>query len=187
MSGPHSKETVSEHHIVGIDNRQLWRQLFSTAGDGSGTTDMSTGADEYFIFPSAGDVYVVEKIKIVVEDNGDFPNDEFAATGGALVNGIDIKFIKGDTTSYAEFVDLLGGLTLKQNSDFISLGETIYSVDITNLSVIVCNIDLTKELGYPIKLDGDYNDGLKIETQDDMSSLIRMYAIASGIQQENYR
>jgi hypothetical protein len=172
---------------MGVNQRNFWRQLFSTNGVGGGTTDMAAAADEYFIFPAAGDLNLVEKIKIVVEDDGDLPNDEFAAMGSALANGIIFKLIQGEITSYDVFTDYLGALTLKQNSDFVALGNTTYSIDVTGVSVLVCEIDFTKEFGFPIFLDGDNNFGLLFKTQDDMSTLERMYVIASGVAKDAYR
>ena len=184
MSSPHSKETISELKLMGVDQKNFWRQLFCTLGTGAGTTDMSAAADQYFIFPPDGDIYVVEKIKIIVEDGGNFPNDEFGGLGAALTNGILFREVQGSVTSQDNFSDILGGLTLKQNSDFTMLGEVTYSIDVTGLSVLVCEIDFTKEFGFPMVLNGSNDFGLMFETQDDMSALTRMYVIASGISQD---
>ena len=180
MSATWSKENISELKLMGVDQKNFWRQLFSVSGIGTSTTDMATTADEYFIFPAAGEIFLVEKIKIVVEDSGDLPNNKFASFAAALVNGIKFNMVEGEITAYNEFTDYLGGLTLKQNSDFVALGEVTHSIDIVGLSVLVCEIDFRKEFGFPIFLDGDTNFGLLFETQDDMSALDRMYVIASG-------
>ncbi len=184
MASVWSKETLSELKLMGVNQRNFWRQLFSDDGTPTGTTDMATTADDYFIYPASGDIYVVEKIKIVVEDDGDLPNDEFGALGAALTNGITFRLVQGDDTAYNQFTDFLGGLTLKQTSDFVALGELTYSIDITGLSVLVCEIDFRKEFGFPIFLDGDNNFGLLIKTQDDMSNLERMHVIASGVSKD---
>lgn len=185
MTDIHSKETISELKLMGVDQKNFLRILFSDDAMVTGTTDMATTADEYFILPASGDIYVIEKIKIIVEDDGDFPNEEFAALGSALTNGINFKLIQGSVSSYNAFSDLLGGWTLKQNSDFASLGELTYSIDVTGTSVLVCEINFPKELGYPLMLNGDTDFGILLETQDDMSNLERMYVIASGITQSS--
>lgn len=185
MSSAWSKETVSELKLTGVDQKNFWRQLFCSLGTGLGTTDMSAAAAKYYIYPPDGDTYIVEKIKIVVEDGGNFPNDEFGGLGAALANGIIFKIVQGNTTAQDTFSDMLGGLTLKQNSDFVMLGEVTYSIDVTGLSVLVCEIDFTKEFGFPIYLNGNDDFGLMFQTQDDMSGLTRMYVLASGIAQDS--
>lgn len=184
MGNGWSKENIEEHKMMGVDYKDFWRQLFSTVGDGTGTTDMAAAADEYFILPGSSSVYVVEKIKILVEDSGDLPNDEFASTGGALANGIKFELIQGDVTNKNVINSYLGGVLIKQNSDFTLLGEVTYSIDIAGLSTLLCEIDCVKEFGFPLFVDGEHNYGLRIETQDDLSGLDRMLVMVSGIQKD---
>ena len=70
-------------------------QLLDSVGNGTGTTEQATTADEYMYKPGSGVVAVLERMLVGVEDNANFAAEKYAGIT-ALSNGIVITVKDGD-------------------------------------------------------------------------------------------
>src|SRR5262245_37456669 len=98
----------------------LLRQLASTVGDGTGTTNgasnSSSVAVELAVTPAARVEYRISKLVIFVEDNAALVGDKFGAS--ALTNGIRIQ-VKQSTTVLK---NIDAGVPIKRIADLLALG-----------------------------------------------------------------
>jgi len=98
------------------DNSTAIFRFLDTVGDGTGTkeaaADFSVTADDFFIQPGVGEVFVLESL--TVEVTGDKN-----AISGALPNGLTMQVL---TSADALVLDLLDGETIQQNSHWKRYG-----------------------------------------------------------------
>jgi hypothetical protein len=172
--------TISEQRMIGEQGISYLHQRLDTVGDGSGTKDMATTADEYFIEPAATQVAYIETLRFIIRMSGDFPWEEFAATTGALATGCLLKIKQNNASTFTTVKDLLTGTAITINADFLHFGEVSTSISTSNDSVLVATFLFRQIMGYPIILRGDRNFLLSFETQDDLSALTSFECWASG-------
>ena len=181
MIGPElNLDNAEVAHLIGANLAPLVREFLDSDGDGTGTTDMAGGADEYFRKPDTGEVWVIHSLEIIISDNGDIPPDEFAAMGAALGTGflLKVKHSNADGTGESDLVDLLAGVQITTNNQLHYVGDLEFTID-TSESLLKVTLDFQKKFGFNLRLNpGDY---ISLETQDDMSSLVGMFCIINGL------
>lgn len=179
--GPINSQTIYETEKVGDNGYRLLRRKMDSTGDGTGTKEMATTVDEYFISPASTEDIIINTIRIILMDDGDFPWDEFAALGSSLSNGILFKMKENTSSGISDLKDLMDNSPIQQNSDFLSLGNVSTSIDPSGLSILSCDIDFRKLLGYPIRLKGPESKVLSFEVQDDFSNLTSLVVWVQGL------
>lgn len=142
-------------------------QLIDSTGDGTGTTEQATTADEYMYKPGAGVVAIIERINI------------FMQTAGRITPG-----------SYGNLTALTTGIliTTKNSSDAIIHTFTPQLIKVTNHwgllagrdiipSAFGAGVDNTNvrwtlsKAGAPVIINGDAGEYLSVNIQDDLSAL----------------
>lgn len=184
MSGhPLSKETIDEASAYGDTGAKVFRQRMDTVGDGSGTKDLSGVADEYFIAPVSGEQIIINAMRIIIQDTGDMPWDEFAAEGGALATGCLLKIKQVNApTNITVVVDLTDGAPIVCNADLLSIGNVSLSSGGAGISILTCDVDFRELLGYPLRLNGTDNQVLSFEVKDNLAGLDKMEIWCSGLE-----
>jgi hypothetical protein len=181
MIGPISEETVRRARVIGTRGEGIIRERMDSTGDGTGTKEMATAADEYLILPGASDVYVIDNVQIIIRDNGGMPWEEFAAMGAALATGILFDTVRNGGSGLVQVVDLLDNKPITDNADLLALGTVSLSVAAVGTSVLTCKVDFESLLGFPLLFRGEHGDGLRFTTQDDMTSLESLEVWANGV------
>jgi hypothetical protein len=158
--------------------KPLFRYL-DTNGDGSGTKnavgDYSSVDTPFFIASSdAHGTFVINRMMIYVEDSGGSPS--LATYGGltALSDGMLVRIIRRNGSVY----DLLGGLTIKRNSDW---QRTCYDVDIATFpagnNYVHARWTFSRS-GWPVVLQP--LDKLEVVARDNMSAYVEHYFLIQG-------
>lgn len=172
--------TINEQRMIGEAGISYLHQRLDSNGNGTGTMDMATTADEYYIEPAATQVATIETLRFIMRQSGDFPWEEFAATTGALATGCLLKIKQNNAGLFTVVKDLLAGTVIALNADYLHFGEVSTSISTSNDSVLVATFNFRALLGYPIILYGDRHYLLSFETQDDLSALESFECWASG-------
>ena len=183
MGGPFNADVVQGKYLTGEHGYMILRRRLDSVGDGTGVTNMATVADEYFLAPGTTEDFLVNTMRIIIEDTGDFPWDEFAATGGALANGCVLKIKQANTNGVLTDVHDFGygADSIKLNADFLSLGNVSLSIDSAGRSILTCDISFKELLGYPLRFQGKEGYRLSFKIQDDLSGLDRMEIWIHGL------
>lgn len=179
MSLPYSEESAKRHLIIGDDNESSFNRYMDTVGDGSGTVEMNTVIDIFYIKPEANEVYIIDSITITVGDNAILSPIGFGG-GSALANGIKLDTrvnvgVAGETLS----TDIRSSAPIKTNFDLFSFGRSD-SCSSTAPGCIVSSTRNFKEISTPIRLDGVKNEALVCETQDVMTGVSYLRIYVSG-------
>lgn len=181
MGGPMGSVTTQEIKFAGDNGIYFLRRRMDNVGDGSGIKNMAAAADEYFLVPGATDDLIINTIRIVMQDVGDFPWNEFAATGGALATGCSFKVKTLDNDVLNDLIDFMDGDTITLNSQFLSLGNTTLVEDPAGISVLTCDIDFNVLLGYPLRLHGNRGQLLSFEVADNLAGLTSLEIWVHGM------
>lgn len=179
--GPINLDTMRRAREIGMRGVGILRERLDSVGDGSGTKEMATTANEYLIFPASSVVYVLDNIQVIIKDDGNMPWDEFAAMGAALGSGILLDTVEDKSSVITQTNDLLDNKPIVDNSEFLGIGTVSLSPAAAGQSILTCKINFRDLLGYPILLRGEHGDGLRFTTQDDLSSLQSLQVWANGI------
>lgn len=137
--------------------------------------EMAAAAASYSIAPASAEVLRVHSIAILIStasapEMTDF-GDIAALTTGCLLQLLD--------TADAEIVDLLGGQPLKSNNDLATVGAVTIHEQAASYT-LRCLIDFP----VPVRVDGGASEKLRITTQDSLSGLTRMRAMARGLRED---
>lgn len=161
-----------------VSNR-LFSRFADTNGDGTGLksliADYSSAAEEVFIAPAAGEVMVVSRVIISVEDAGTFD----AAKWGnniTLTNGIKIFEESGGV----EITDYTDGLPIKSSGEAAARFHdvTIHSFGTGN-QILSGRYTFAKH-GKPIRLVGELGDRLVVELNDNFTGLVAQKFLFQG-------
>jgi hypothetical protein len=170
--GAINEETIRLARRVGIEGTGILRTRMDSVGDGSGTKEMAAAADVYYTLPASSEVYVIDRIQIIMKDDGSMPWEEFAATAGVIANGLRFKVIRQTASGDHDVTDLLDNEPIIDNAGFFRLGIVSRSLSGgAGQSILSCQISFPDLIGYPIRLDGEFGDGLMFEVRDDLSGL----------------
>lgn len=109
------------------NSTHLYRHL-ETTGDGTGSKDANVDGSstpvDFLIQPPAGEVYVLNRLLIYIEDTGNFRAGHYGVLGGALSNGVTLKVTD---SSDVEILDLTANDPVTTNGGW---GENSYDVDV---------------------------------------------------------
>lgn len=157
------------------DNSTLIFRYLDDVGDGSGVkntaADFSVTADEFFIQPGVGEVFVLETL--TVEITGDKN-----AIGTALTNGVQLQVT---SSADALIVDLLDGIPITTNAGWKRVG---FDVELQeelqgNKRTVSVRVDFSKA-NRPVILTNQ--EKLKVILNDDFSALDSQYFFVKGFE-----
>lgn len=150
-------------------------QLFCSVGNGTGTTNMATTADDYMIKPSANELMEVTRLLLYMEDAGKFAGEKYTAAG-ALANGIVItkENASGILHTYnPQPIKVLGHWGLLAGVDMIVTDFTVGN------DIVLVRWTLSKA-DHRTTLDGRLGEFLNIEVKDTLAALVEHTAQAQG-------
>lgn len=150
-------------------------QLFDTVGNGAGTSEMATIADDYFIVPAANEIVEVARILMVMEDNGKFAGELYTAAG-ALATGIKITKENADGVLHdytPQPIKKIGHWGLLAGVDVILTDFT------TGNDIFIVRWTLSKA-EHKTYLDGRKGEFLKFEVNDTLAAAVSHLASAQG-------
>lgn len=154
-------------------------QYLSTAGDGTGTVEITgdhTVAETFYIEPPAGQVYEIHRLVGFVEDGGTWRAERYGGLAAALTNGISLFFRSDILTD----VDLTSGKPIQSNGQW---ARTCYDSDFTSFGTgnnyLHVRWTFTRA-GVPIVLSGDRNEQLSLEVSDNFTGLVGHTFMAQG-------
>ena len=146
------------------DNSTAIFRFLDTVGDGTGTkeaaADFSVTADDFFIQPGVGQVFVLESLTVEIT------GDKNSLTS-PLTNGLTMQVL---TSADALVLDLLDGETIQQNSDWKRYGFDVALQEglVGNKRTVSFRLDLN-QAGRPIILTNQ--EKFNINLNDDFSLL----------------
>jgi hypothetical protein len=173
---PYGEEQIQKARSMGSPEHEILTRLLDTVGNGSGVKNMAAAADEYFLTPPAGSIYVVERVFINILDASAVDIDGWGGIA-ALVTGCKFEIRRQEAAASPAIVarDLTGGETLK---DHIQLGRYA-RLDIQS-DAGGCTVQA--EYAVPtLRLDGDRGESLVFETQDSLVALVRQEVCVTGL------
>jgi hypothetical protein len=156
----------------------LYRYL-DTNGDGTGTKQCignHSGGASFYIQPPDGEVYVLERMIVMIEDGAGWRADRYGDLSSALTNGIRVWF----RSDKKDDIDLTDGIGIKTNAGW---SRVCYDV---NPSSFGSGNDFLgvrwtfSKAGYPIRLDAAFNERLAVEVEDDFSGLVEHTFMVQG-------
>ena len=158
--------------------KQIISQHLDTVGDGSGTVnavgDYSVTPGVFKIAPGAGEVFRLTRLIGYIEDAGTFDSGAYG-NNITLTNGISIDYdFSGGT------VDLLGGETIKTNTEWAShcFDSRLDTYGAGNES-LVFRWTFARS-GQLIRLDGDANEELRLTFNDNLTGLVVHHFLVQG-------
>ena len=150
-------------------------QLFDTVGNGTGTTEMATIADDYFIVPGANELIEVARILMVMEDDAKFAGEKYTAAA-ALSTGIKItkENATGVLHTYTPYpIKKIGHWGLLAGVDVILTDFT------TGNDIFIVRWTLSKA-EHRTFLDGRKGEFLKFEVNDTLAAAVSHLVSAQG-------
>lgn len=155
--------------------QRIFSRYLSSDGTTSGTKDMSTTADEYYIQDTSNTLAVTRMIVSYQDGTGGLGN-EYGNLGSALTTGIEIKTTRRDGSTVIN--NLTDGVPVKQNADW---ARFCYDFNIFAFSgaddIFVARWTFSKA-GEPIILEPGQT--LRMYIQDDLTNLTDHYALVQG-------
>lgn len=140
-------------------------------------TDITGAADVHWTAPPADETWEIARIIINLRDAGTVNADTFGGIS-ALTNGCLVQVLTG--VNSVEKVDLLDGLTLKNNGDF---ARHCYDLNISSATsgdkAVTVRWTFSKS-GAPVTLRGGTKDKLVFTTQDTTTGLSEFTVMAQG-------
>jgi hypothetical protein len=157
----------------------VYRYLTSDGLAGSGSNhDITGAADVHWTGPPAGETWELHRIIINIRDAGTVNADTFGGLS-ALTNGCTLKVKRGGSGGNVT-LDLLDGTTIKNNGD---LARHAYDMNISAATAgdkaVTARWTFSKA-GEPLKIVGNLNEVLVIETQDATTGLAEFTVMAHG-------
>lgn len=176
-------ELTAAQALVLDPSRRLDRYL-DTTGDGTGTknaggvgADFSGGATEFLIAPAAGEVFVLGRMIVTVEDTTGFSAGEYGNLGAALGTGVGVYVRDGS----GDVQDLTDGVMITTNAEW---GRMCYDVELKTWGAgnefLVVRWTFTNAAGRPVVLDGDNGEYFCVELADDLTGLVSHYFLVQG-------
>lgn len=171
----YSEENALRQKTIGSKPHSEFNRRLDTNRDGSGTTEMAGAAATYGIKPDAGEVYVIDEIRIAITDGATLDADGFGGVA-ALATGclLQVREKPGDSDE-AVVQDLTLGVPIKSHTELAAMGHTEFT-DVTGGCIVQCSVGL----GAPIRIDGDRGESLVFQTQDNLAALSGVGVTAIG-------
>lgn len=174
---PFSMHSAKERRLIGDSANAVLFAYLDTVGNGSGTINMAAAATSYLTKPAAGEVWLIEHIRIIIASAAPVDGVKFGAIA-ALANGCKLEVRSGLASPLTISRDLTAGKPIKDNVQLAALGDTeIFNFSASSL--ISCHIKHT------LRLTGDYGDALYFQTQDSLVTLSAMYVAVDGLRFKN--
>ena len=127
--------------------------------------------------PAAENSIELHHLNMYVEGAGNFDADTFGSLA-ALTNGINVQIVSGTTV----LLDLSLGEPIKSNGQAMHLASNFefFEKKGTGNSSLSYHWDFDETLGFPLKLCGRNDHGLRVTINDDLSALTAVEFTASG-------
>ena len=142
-------------------------QLLDSVGDGDGTTEQAAAANEYFVKPPAGEVYVLERMLIYMLSAARIDPGEYGDQS-ALTNGIKITVKDESGGVIHDFtpnpIKVNGHWSLLAGSDVV---QAAYQAGADERMI---RWTFTKG-GYSLVLNGDKGEYLSVNIRDTLVNL----------------
>lgn len=156
---------------------RIFSRFLSTDGTATGTKDMATTADEYYITDSDSTLEIARMIVSYQDGTGGLGN-EYGNLNAALTNGILVQVRARDGSTVRK--DLLDGIPVKQNADW---ARYCYDFQIFKFSgaddIFAARWTFAKS-GEPLILEPGQR--LSMIIQDDLTNLTDHYALIQGVE-----
>lgn len=156
------------------DGRQPFSEYLDSNGNGTGTKDMSTTADIYYLQAAANEIVVIERMIVSYQDAGGGTVAEYGNLNAALSTGIEVKVVDDNGT----IVDLTNGVPIVSNGTW---ARTCYDAQRLDWGagedLFVVRWTFAKA-GRPVFLNP--GDRLEFQVNDDLSLLTNHYACVQG-------
>ena len=150
-------------------------RFLTSDGTPSGTKDMATTADEYYIQDTSRTLEIYRMI-VSYQDAGGGVVSEYGNLGAALTTGIEVKVIKRDGTTVRD--DLLDGLPIKTNGEWARVCYDVNRLDWGAGEDLFCVRWTFEKGGKPLSLEP--GQSLRMIVNDDLSLLTNHFAIVQG-------
>lgn len=156
-------------------------QLLDTLGNGQGTTDMATTADEYLYKPAVDTVAVLQRALIYIVTAARIDPGEYGDQA-ALTNGIKITVKDSSGTVLHDFTPVAittnGHWALLAGSDLV---PPAYTAGVDNLYIRWT----FSKAGYPVILNGDKGEYFSCNVRDTLASLSNHFIQVQGFLARN--
>lgn len=152
------------------------------SGTGTHTTaaivgDYSATVTDFYYAVPAGTKYDVAQILITISCGSSISQGDYGNIAGGLTNGVKLIQKKNGVET-----QLIGGLTVKKNYEFLAASQTS---DITSFSggsqTFQVSFDTFRDLNSYIELNGDTGDQIIFRVNDNFTSLVNQKCVIRGI------
>lgn len=174
-------------NMVPFSEARPLRRYLDTVGNGTGTKNIqadSTADTDYFIAPGTDEVYVITALDVFIGGGTSVTFDDEWLYGDqtALTAGLQLK-VEKDSAYATEVVDLLDGLTIQKNRDWLRAGAEQLPNSFASMTAAHFRINLTDKHGI-VHLRGNDIARLVLTVQggDDCSGLEDHYIMAHGFE-----
>jgi hypothetical protein len=155
---------------------QKWfSRYLSSDGTTSGTKDMSTTADEYYIVDTSQSLDIYRMI-VSYQDAGGGTVQEYGNLNAALSTGIEVKIVRRDGTTVLN--DLTDGVPITTNGEWSRLCYDASRLDWGAGEDLFCVRWTFERAGSPLRLEP--GQSLRMFINDDLSLLTNHYALVQG-------
>lgn len=158
-----------------MTRKQIFSRYLSTDGTTSGTKDMSTTADDYYILDTSQTLYIT-RLLVWYQDGTGGNISEYGNLNAALTTGIIVQHIDNDGSTVVN--DLTDGLPVKTNGDWARLCyDYTFQNHGTGDDMFTARWTFEKAGDAIILQPGER---LNFKVQDDLTNLTYHYAIVQG-------
>lgn len=155
--------------------KRYFSRYLSSDGTTSGTKDMSTTADEYYIVDSTQSLAIYRMI-VSYQDAGGGTVAEYGNLNAALSTGIEVQVMRRDGTTVLE--DLTDGVPITQNGEWARLCYDAQRLDWGSGEDLFCIRWTFEKGGAPLILEP--GQSLRMIINDDLTNLTNHYALVQG-------
>jgi hypothetical protein len=153
-------------------------RFLSSDGTTSGTKDMSTTADDYYISAPAGSVILLCRMIVYYADGGTWTEATFGSET-ALTTGIKFGVEQSDDT---QLLDLTDGVTIKNNADW---SRYCYDSQVFDISATPALTSMS--VRWTFEKSGQYlrlepTDKFVCTISDSLAAITSMYVKVHGFQ-----
>lgn len=159
-----------------FDGREAFDHFLDTNGNGTGTKNMATTADIYYLEAQAGEILIVERLIVTYQDAGGGTVSEYGNLNAALTTGIEVKVTDDNGTTVLR--DLTDGVPVTQNGHW---ARFCYDHQVINYGAgedLWATRWTFANAGRPITLYAGQR--LEMQVNDDLTNLTNHYALAQG-------
>lgn len=169
-----SPDAAQNHKLLGNANNDMLMRYFDSVGNSTGTKNMATTVDEYFLTPGVNDIYLIDSIRFAITDSSALDADGFGGIA-ALSNGCLLKLQEFNDVA-SDILDILDGVPIKSHGELSAIGDIMVS----DTTIPGCFIRIDMHFSAPLRLDGSKYHRLMFKVQDDLSALVSVYVYTCG-------